>query len=59
MYNSDHQIIKQLEIIVTELKKGSLDKTKKSLLSKAIILLGTALDSNNTQAERLIKLIKT
>ena len=58
MSNSDLHVVKQLEIILQELKKGSLDNSKKVLLSKALILLGAALDSNPTQAERIINLVK-
>lgn len=58
MSNSDLQIVKQLDIILQQLKKGSLDNSKKALLSKVLILLGTALDSNPTQADRILNLVK-
>ena len=58
MSNSDLQIVKQLETVLHELKKGSLDNSKKALLSKALILLGAALDSNSTLADRILTLVK-
>lgn len=58
MSNSDLNVVKQLEIILLTLKKGSLDNSKKSFLSKALILLGAALDSNQTQADRILNLVR-
>lgn len=58
MSNSDLHVVKQLEIVLLEQKKGSLDNSKKVLLSKALILLGTALDSNPTQADRILNLVR-
>lgn len=58
MSNSDAQIVKQLEVVLHELKRGTLDNSKKLLLSKALILLGTALVSNPTQADRILNLVK-